>query len=189
MMWRSRIFQVGAPPAIAASTKGCSRTLSTTERTSRTTRGISGMVIAMMTTRRLARDSETIAMASRMAGIAISPSMIRMTMASAVRKKPASRPIVSPTRIEKVATERPTSSETRAPYTSRAKTSRPRLSVPSQFWAEGGRSRCAGCISSGSPAISGANRATVAITARIKSPAARVGLRRMKRHGRKAGRA
>jgi len=43
-----------------------------TERTRRTTRGISGMTMARMTVRRLAFESETSAMASRMA---LSPAM------------------------------------------------------------------------------------------------------------------
>ena len=42
--------------------------------------------MAMMTEASPARDSDTTAMASRMAGIAMSPSMIRMMMLSSQRK-------------------------------------------------------------------------------------------------------
>ena len=55
------------------------------ERTRRTTRGISGMTMAMTTATSPARDSETTPMASRMAGIAISPSMMRMMKPSSQR--------------------------------------------------------------------------------------------------------
>ncbi len=48
-MWRNRIAGSRVPEAIAASMYGCSRKVSTSERTSRTTRGTSVIVIAMMT--------------------------------------------------------------------------------------------------------------------------------------------
>ena len=73
------------PTAIAASTYGSSRTDSTIERTRRTTRGISGIVIAMITVRRPPPHSETRPIASRIAGIAMSPSITRMTIASSQR--------------------------------------------------------------------------------------------------------
>ena len=53
--------------------------------------------MAMITVSTLERNSDTMAIASRMAGIAINPSMMRMMMASRMRKKPASRPMNRPT--------------------------------------------------------------------------------------------
>ena len=55
------------------------------ERTTRTTRGISGTMIAMMTAVSPLRNSETTAIASKMPGIAINPSMKRMMMPSSGR--------------------------------------------------------------------------------------------------------
>jgi hypothetical protein len=55
------------------------------ERTRRTTRGISGMPMAMITVVSDAPDSEMSAMASRMPGIAIRPSMTRMITSSRAR--------------------------------------------------------------------------------------------------------
>ena len=46
--------------------------------TSRTTRGISGTMMAMITAASPARNSDTTAMASRIAGIAMRPSISRM---------------------------------------------------------------------------------------------------------------
>ena len=74
------------PTAIAASTYGSSRIDSTTERTRRTTRGISGTTMATMTIATPADDSDTSAIASRIAGMAIRPSMMRMTIASSQRR-------------------------------------------------------------------------------------------------------
>ena len=84
--WRTRISGVGVPTAIAASTYGSSRTESTTERTRRTTRGISGIDDREDDGRAgPAPQSDTSASASRMPGIAIRPSMTRMTTASSQR--------------------------------------------------------------------------------------------------------
>jgi len=47
------------------------------------------------------------AIANRMAGIAISPSMMRMMMASRMRKKPASTPMNRPQATLIIATETP----------------------------------------------------------------------------------
>ena len=107
--------QLRVPVARAASTNGCSRRLSPRLRTSRLTRGTSAMVIARMTFWMLARVSAISAIASRIGGIAISPSMTRMTMASTVRLKPATRPMTRPTAVLRIATLKPTISETRAP--------------------------------------------------------------------------
>ena len=73
------------------------------------------MVMAMMTFCTEARVSAIMAMASRMGGMDMSPSMIRMTMPSAQRTKPETRPMVSPITEESAATAKPTSSDTRAP--------------------------------------------------------------------------
>ena len=73
------------------------------------------MVMATRTVIRLAPDSETTAIASRILGIAISPSMIRMITASSHLKKPENRPITSPTPMLNTAAPRPISSEMRPP--------------------------------------------------------------------------
>ena len=73
------------------------------------------MVMATSTVVRLAPDSETTAMASRMLGIAISPSMMRMMIASSHLKKPETRPITSPMPMLKTAAPRPINSEIRPP--------------------------------------------------------------------------
>ena len=73
------------------------------------------MVIATNTVVRLAPDSETTAIASKMFGIAIRPSMTRITMASTHLKKPETRPITSPTPTLNTAAPRPISSEMRPP--------------------------------------------------------------------------
>src|SRR5262245_4179793 len=181
-IWRERILGSRVPLATAASTNGCSLTDSTTERTSRTTRGISGKAMAATTMPTLALESETKAMASRIAGIAISPSIRRITTLSTVLLKPASRPIRSPMAMAMLATARPTTREMRAPYTVRAHTSRPSWSVPSQLNCEGGRSRFTGLAAMGSPAIRGAASAASATTASTMTPPTRVGLRRAKCH-------
>ena len=103
------------PLAKAASTKGSSRKVSTTPRTRRVTRGTSATVIAKMTFSRLARVSAIRAIAISTDGIDISPSMIRMTIASAQRLKPVTRPISRPRPMLSSATLIPTVSETRAP--------------------------------------------------------------------------
>ena len=63
----------------------CSRSESTEARTSRITRGISGITSAMTTLRTLPRISAMRASASRMAGIAMSPSMTRIITVSSRR--------------------------------------------------------------------------------------------------------
>ena len=84
-MCRSRIAGSRVPDAIAASTYGCSRSVSTSERTSRTTRGTSVIAIAITTFWRLARVSEISAMASSTDGIDISPSITPIITASSRR--------------------------------------------------------------------------------------------------------
>ena len=83
------------------------------------------MVMATRTVITLAPDSETTAMAKRMLGIAISPSIVRIMMASSHLKKPEMRPITSPTPMLKTAEPRPIRSEIRPPQRIRDSTSRP----------------------------------------------------------------
>jgi hypothetical protein len=71
--------------------------------------------MAAITANTPARNSDTSAIASRIAGIAISPSMIRIRTASSQRKKPAISPMNRPARMLITATEIPISSDTRAP--------------------------------------------------------------------------
>ena len=123
--WRNSTRGRREPLAIAPWIKICSRIDSTTERTRRTTRGISGMVIAMMTVCTLARVSDSIATASRMPGIAISPSITRITSASSRRREPPSRPIVVPMTVARNDTHTPISREICPPYSVRLSTSRP----------------------------------------------------------------
>ncbi len=84
-MWPNMILGVGVPSATAASTYGSSRIDSTSARTRRVTRGISGIAIATITVGRLARHSATTAMAIRIAGIAMMPSMTRISGPSSQR--------------------------------------------------------------------------------------------------------
>ena len=74
------------PEAIAASTYGCSRSVSTRLRTSRTTRGTSASVMATITLPMLALVNAISAIASRTEGIDIKPSMMRITTASSWRR-------------------------------------------------------------------------------------------------------
>src|SRR5271166_801554 len=107
------------PQAIAASTYGCSRSDSTTLRTRRDTRGNSAMLMATMTFWTEARVSAISAMASRMGGIDISPSITRITTASRLRMRPATTPMNVPRTDAQIATEKPTISETRDPQSTR----------------------------------------------------------------------
>ena len=84
-------------------------------RTRRLTRGTSATVIAKITFCMLARVSAISAIAISTAGIDISPSMIRMTIASAQRLKPVTRPISRPRLMLSSATLIPTVNDTRPP--------------------------------------------------------------------------
>ena len=107
------------PTACAASTNSCSRSVSASERTRRTTRGISGTVIATMTVVRLGRVTAIRAIASRMPGIAIIPSITRITGPSARRTKPATMPSSTPKTVASTATVLPTISKMRPPRRAR----------------------------------------------------------------------
>ena len=73
------------------------------------------MVIARMTLPTEPRVSAISAIASRIEGIDISPSMTRMMMLSAQRTMPETRPMVRPITEAQMATPKPTISETRVP--------------------------------------------------------------------------
>ena len=73
------------------------------------------MVMARMTLPTLPRVSAISAMASRIGGIDISPSITRITMPSARRTKPETRPMASPIAEAISATAKPTVSDTREP--------------------------------------------------------------------------
>ncbi len=77
------------------------------------------MVIARMTLPTLPRVSAISAIASRIGGIDIRPSMKRIRMPSAQRMKPETMPMARPAIEANIATDRPTVSETRAPKSTR----------------------------------------------------------------------
>ena len=70
--------------------------------------------------------------ASRIAGKDISASISRITSASSARNCAARMPITAPRNPETQATTSPTHSDTRAPYSTRVKMSRPNMSVPNR---------------------------------------------------------
>ena len=75
--------------------------------------------MATMTAANPAEESDTTTIARRIAGMAIRPSITRMTMPSSQRMYPASRPMTSPNATLMTATDAPTSREARAPYATR----------------------------------------------------------------------
>ena len=75
--------------------------------------------MAVITLPTLPRVSAISAIASRIGGIDISPSITLITTLSSQRMKPDNRPISMPAALDSAATEKPTSSEMRAPYSTR----------------------------------------------------------------------
>ena len=75
--------------------------------------------MAMITFCTLPRVSAISAIASRIDGIDINPSITRITTESISRIYPAQTPISIPTTEDAAATANPTISETRAPYSTR----------------------------------------------------------------------
>ena len=73
------------------------------------------MVMATSTVVRLAPETDTSAIASRMPGIAMMASMVRMIRPSSERNQPAMTPITRPIATLTTAAPRPAISETRAP--------------------------------------------------------------------------
>jgi hypothetical protein len=89
--------------------------VSTSERTSRVTRGISGIAIAITTVSRLPFHIATSEIAIRIAGIAMIPSITRIRMPSSQRRYPALRPSTMPNASASSAVATPTMSDTRVP--------------------------------------------------------------------------
>src|SRR6266550_8986929 len=84
-----------------------------------------------------------------------------------------------PIRLASAATQSPTISETRAPWTVRENTSRPNWSVPNQNRSDGGRSRLIGACRNGSATNQGPMIAIATRTASSAAPTKMVGLRRI----------
>ncbi len=134
--------------------------------------------MAMITFSTEARVNAISAIASRIGGIDISPSITRMMMESSGRKNPETRPTKVPTTEATAATEKPTISEMRAPYSTREYTSRPSMSVPNQYSADGSRVRFAGASAVGSTVPSqGARMAIRIMTSSSAPPTTMVGWR------------
>ena len=76
-------------------------------------------MIAVITFPTLPRVNAISAIASRIGGIDISPSITRMISPSAQRTNPDTSPIAIPTALARNATANPTSSDTRAPKNTR----------------------------------------------------------------------
>ena len=142
-------------------------------------RGISAIAIAMITLVTDGREMAVSAMASRMGGIDINPSVTRMMIVSAQRTKPEITPTATPNTVASNATAKPTINDTRAPCITRANKSRPSMSVPNQCSADAVRPRSDGVIWPGSCCASqGASSATSAIRASRPPPTAIAGWRR-----------
>ena len=136
------------------------------------------MAIAVTTLPTLPRVNAISAMASRMGGIDINPSITRITTVSSTRMKPDINPMVMPTADAMAATENPTMSDTRAPYSTREYRSRPSMSVPNQYCSLGKRVRLAGASAVGSTVPSqGAKMAMLMMIATSNPPTAMVGWR------------
>ena len=75
--------------------------------------------MAVTTLPTLPRVSAISAMASRIGGMDMRPSITRIMTLSAQRTKPDTRPITMPITDASNATEKPTISDTRAPYSTR----------------------------------------------------------------------
>ena len=73
------------------------------------------MAIATTTVVIVAPKAATKAMASKIAGIAIRPSITRIKMASSVRKYPANMPNPPPSTKDNTAVQEPTNNDTRVP--------------------------------------------------------------------------
>src|SRR6266545_4339296 len=122
------------------------------------------------------------AMARRMAGKAMRPSMTRITTMSRRRENPATRPTMMPPTDVSNMVVTPTSSEMRLPWRTRLQTSRPNSSVPRKCRALGAWSRAAGssrvglCVES-TPASSAASTKA----RRIRAPATTLRLARVRR--------
>src|SRR5215471_13171841 len=90
------------------------------------------------------------AIASKIPGNAIMPSITRITGVSRRRKYPAVSPTHVPLSVVRSATRKPISNERREPHTVRLNTSRPKLSVPNRCICPGGIKRPRGFSAMGS---------------------------------------
>ncbi len=104
-----------APQARAACTYSISRTTSTDARTMRAVRGVYTTVKAMVALINEGPSTAAIAMASSIAGNAMSASITRISGLSRRWKYPARAPITVPESPVKTTTINPISSESRAP--------------------------------------------------------------------------
>ena len=105
-----------------------------------------------------------------MAGKAMSASMTRMMTASARGTNPATRPGTTPSTPVTASTEEPTRSESRIPWTTRAKRSRPKSSVPNQCCHEGAESVACTSSAVGSVVITSGSRTLSATTTMTMVP-------------------
>src|SRR5262245_27996166 len=121
--------------------------------------------------------------ASRIAGNAMSASITRMMTVSARGTKPATSPGTTPRTAVTVRTAAPTRSESRIPWTTRAKRSRPKSSVPNQWRRDGGArvartSRAVGSVVT----IVGSTTASATTASTIAPPAIARRCRPRRRH-------
>ena len=111
------------------------------------------------------------AIASKIDGIDIRPSMMRITMGSNHLTNPVTKPMAMPITVLKIATATPTVRETRAPYMTRLYTSRPNASVPNQLSQLGGFKRLRGVTACGSTVAKyGAKTAINAMNNKVAAP-------------------
>src|SRR5581483_461079 len=130
---RRRTRHVVAPMPRAAVTKSRCTQLMVALRATRANAGTATMATATVTLRRLWPRNAVTAMTSTSAGKASITSTMPMSTVSVLpRWYPASRPMAPPTTRPTATATSPTVSDTRAPYTSRDRMSRPISSVPSR---------------------------------------------------------
>ena len=131
--------------------------------------------MATITIPTLAPVRDTRAIARSIEGIAMMPSMNRITMVSNNRLYPAIRPIVRPKKVLTAAALRPTNNEIFEPCKVRAKTSRPYISVPNNMPSPGTRNRLIGLSFIGSTVRYDASKAIINITNNSNAPITIVG--------------
>ena len=137
--WRPSMRKVEAPRARAASTNSSSATCSVEERASRAYCGTYTMPSASMRFVMLGPSTVVIAIAKMIDGNASITSIAPMsTLSAGPRKYPAATPIAVPATMATPTATNPMATETRAPKSIRAKTSRPSLSVPNKWCRLGG---------------------------------------------------
>src|SRR5262245_29740609 len=149
-MWRPTIRPVGAPRARLASTNSRSLSASTGPRTTRAKIGVYTTAMARTTLAGCGPSAATIPSARRTAGKEKKTSIKRMS-AWSVRPpaQPARSPSAAPTTSAASTEEKATSRDSRAPWTSRDRRSRPNTSAPSGSAQLGPAIRSWGTIRSG----------------------------------------